>query len=375
MGRHDFAPGEGVRIIGFRHVRRAERGAAALVITLMLGCGSLLGVGAIVVDVGQIYAEREELQSGADAAALAVGKACTVTPSTCAAQAAATAQRYADGNAKDGTSWVPTIYGRATGLLSCPSSSGRLSACQGTAPTTAGYVEVRTVTRRPDGTTLLPSTFARTLAGGSFDGKQVAACARVAWAPPASSPVYALTISTCEWNSMTASGTNLQPNPPAIPPASAESTIRLHGDGATTCAAGSAGWDAPGGFGWLAGANCQTIVGPGGTYAGDSGNGVSWDCFNAMAAYRTNHTVVLIPIYDGVRGTGGNITYHAVGIAAFVITGYNITGAWASSWLTGQQWCSGNTKCIYGYFTGRYLFGNGNTGALSYGVSVLRTVG
>jgi hypothetical protein len=43
-----------------------ERGAAAVVIVLLLGSGTLLGVGALVVDVGRIYVEREQLQSDAD---------------------------------------------------------------------------------------------------------------------------------------------------------------------------------------------------------------------------------------------------------------------------------------------------------------------
>ena len=196
----------------------------------------------------------------------------------------------------------------------------------------------------------------------------------MAWGPPASATVYAMTISTCEWSDMTAGGTNYQPQPPAVPPASAESVIYLHGS-SQTCPAGSAGWDAPGGFGWLDGANCTTTVSPGGSYGGDTGNGISWPCYNTMYYARVNHTVVLIPVYDGVTGNGGSITYHAVGLAAFVITGYNVTGAWAASWLTGQQWCSGSTKCVYGYFVGELLRDTPNLTGSGYGVMAVRTVG
>lgn len=355
-------------------LRRAERGAAAVLVVVLLSCGSLLGLAALTVDVGQLYAEREELQSGADSAALAIAKACTLDPSGCAGQSAAIAQTYADRNAKDGTSTVTTICGRAYGLASCPAPVDGLGACQGTAPATANYVEVRTVTRRPDGSTLLPPTFAGAVMGSGYGGKQVHACARVAWGPPASADVYAMTISTCEWSSMTGDGMNLQAQPPATPPTSAESVIYLHGS-SQTCPAGTSGWDAPGGFGWLDGSNCSTTVSANGTYGGDTGNGISWPCYNAMYQARVNHTVLLIPIYDGVTGNGGSTTYHAVGLAAFVITGYNVTGAWAASWLTGQQWCSGNTKCVYGYFVGKYVLDNPSLTARGYGVMAIKTVG
>src|ERR1043165_3858879 len=59
-----------------RRRRPGERGAVAVTVAILLGGGVLLGFAALVVDVGQLYAEREELQSGADAAALAVAKAC-----------------------------------------------------------------------------------------------------------------------------------------------------------------------------------------------------------------------------------------------------------------------------------------------------------
>ena len=37
---------------------------------------ALIGVGALVIDVGRLYVERRDLQNGADAAALAVAQDC-----------------------------------------------------------------------------------------------------------------------------------------------------------------------------------------------------------------------------------------------------------------------------------------------------------
>jgi len=56
----------------------------ATVLVILLGAGVLLGIGALVIDVGQIYAEREQLQSGADSAAIALAKSCSAAPDACA---------------------------------------------------------------------------------------------------------------------------------------------------------------------------------------------------------------------------------------------------------------------------------------------------
>ena len=51
-----------------------DRGAVLVWVALMLVV--LLGIGALVIDVGALYAERRQLQNGADAAALAVAADC-----------------------------------------------------------------------------------------------------------------------------------------------------------------------------------------------------------------------------------------------------------------------------------------------------------
>ncbi len=56
-----------------------ERGASAVLFGLLLI--PLLGFGGIAVDVGALYAEKAELQNGADAAALEVAIACAKSES------------------------------------------------------------------------------------------------------------------------------------------------------------------------------------------------------------------------------------------------------------------------------------------------------
>ena len=90
---------------------------------------------------------------------------------------------------------------------------------------TGNYVEVRTATQLANGSTLLPSSFARSLLGnGSYQGHRVAACARVAWGPPGTANGFAVTLSTCDWNTMTGGGTSYWPSA-TVPPASAESAL------------------------------------------------------------------------------------------------------------------------------------------------------
>jgi hypothetical protein len=207
-----------------------------------------------------------------------------------------------------------------------------------------------------DGSTLLPPTLARGLAGNSgYTGKTVAACARAAWGAPAQSTGMAVTISSCEWAANTANGTSFAvPPSQGLPPAAMEKTIYLHStSGASTCAAGPSGWDAPGGFGWLTEptGNCQSPISANGTFSGSTGVSASGSCQTALTAARAAHQIAYIPVYDGVQGTGSATTYHMVGMATFVITGYYLSSLSAASWLTGRSPCRGNERCLYGYFT------------------------
>ena len=79
-----------------RQVRRDERGAIGIIVAALLGFGVLTGMGALVVDVGQLYQERAELQNGADAAALGVAKSCAL--GACDPSVAGT---FADANASN----------------------------------------------------------------------------------------------------------------------------------------------------------------------------------------------------------------------------------------------------------------------------------
>ncbi|HET6213928.1 MAG TPA: pilus assembly protein TadG-related protein [Micromonosporaceae bacterium] len=363
--------------------RGRERGGIAAIVSILLAGGVLLGTGALAVDVGKLYVEREELQSGADAAAVAVAEACARSITGCQANAATLAGRYADANAKDQTSAVSAVCGRTGGLPGCPTAAANLTACIGNPPATGAYVEVHTSTKLPDGTTLLPPTLAQTLLGHrGFQGVNVAACARAAWGAPRTGWGLGLTISTCEWQANTSGGTTFAAPPPyppnPLPAATFDMPVKLHANGATTCPAGPSGWDAPGGFGWLNDPDqiCSTLVAVDGTYGGSTGTSSSQACQTRLTQLRDAHEVVLMPVYDGVKGTGAGTTYHLAGMAAFVLTGYHLPSLKEKSWLTGRHYCAGEQWCVYGYFTHALIpAGSGELGGPELGASIVTAIG
>lgn len=172
-----------------RLLRRDDRGAVGVLIALLIGSGVLLGMAALVIDVGQIYQNRAELQNGADAAALAIARQCAL--GTCASGSAlATAATFADSNASaltQGTAGVSAVCG-SDGLGSCSAYIGSgLTDCPAD-PTDdlVNFVDVQTETKLPSGSTLLPPVFGSTLVGNStYDGTTVKACAQAEWQPGA----------------------------------------------------------------------------------------------------------------------------------------------------------------------------------------------
>jgi Flp pilus assembly protein TadG len=78
-----------------RHLRRCERGQAIVVMVLFLA--SLVGLVTLVLDVGSWFRSQRQLQSAADAGALAGAQALPNSPGN----ASALAQQYATQNASD----------------------------------------------------------------------------------------------------------------------------------------------------------------------------------------------------------------------------------------------------------------------------------
>jgi Flp pilus assembly protein TadG len=265
---------------------RSERGASAVMIGILLV--PLLGFVAIAVDVGALYAERAQLQNGADAAALAIARDCQDGVCTDPAGAAA---RFTNDNANDGAANV------LAPIINMADKTVTVSDSTRVAGTNAGAIS---------------HPFARFI---GVDSTTVGATATAQWGSPKSGPVLALALSWCEFQeSLAASGNHV--------------TIRT--DTNKTCKHAPSEEVIPGGFGWLDDADaCVAIINlglnldaDGQLWVGsDAGGDVSKDCKTELESLKG--TTVLVPIYDRVRGTGTNAEYHIFAFAGFTITGWN----------------------------------------------------
>ncbi len=367
-----------------RRLRQDDRGAVAVLVAVLLAGGVLLGAAALVIDVGQIYQNRAELQNGADAGALAVAKTCVL--STCDPTVAAS---YADLNASGltgGTAAVDQICGSGV-LTPCPASAGTITDCQPPQSGIEGYVDVYTSTLTSSGSTALPAVFA-------FGHKTtVQACAQASWGPPAAATVTAVSVAACAWEQATGNGTAYAQSPPA---ASSDQVLPLNGSGGQGCLGGPAGSVTDGDFGWTdsSGGCSQAVSGP--TYGGGIGP-VSSACQNVLQNAWASRAPIYIPVYTSVvadpDGDGDTsiplpndtdddqARYTLDGFAAFVVTGYNLplpnqsSPFFASDWLNQANNCSGSTFCLNGYFTRGLIPSSGTIGGPDLGAVIVRVSG
>jgi len=367
-----------------RLLGRDERGAIGVLVAVLIGGGVLLGMGALAIDVGRLYQNRAELQNGADAAALAVADSCAL--GTCTTSIAG---QYATGNASKLTgnnAAVGLVCGSGTGMAACPGSTGAPYDCPANPSAGTNYVDVHTSTLTASDSTLLPPIFARTLLGnGGYQGTNVKACAQAEWGAPSSATTIAYTISACSWYVYTNNGTTFAQPPPyppnTVPAPSFDHILFEHGSqGSKTTGCPPyqpSGQDAPGNFGWTSDSgNCSTFINNG-SYGGSTGASASGDCKTVIQAAYNNQTVVYLPVYSAISGTGNNVTYTLLGFAAFVITGYHITGSFkAPDWLNSANDCKGNNFCIDGYFTQGLIPSTGGLGGgKGLGASIVKLTG
>ncbi|MGY1741096.1 MULTISPECIES: pilus assembly protein TadG-related protein [unclassified Blastococcus] len=278
-----------------------ERGAAAVLICLLMI--PLLGFGAIAVDVGAVYAERARLQVAADAAALAVAQDCA--RGACG-DMQATADALVAANAGDVDVAPPVLSSNPTSVT-----------VTGSHPTEHWFAPVL-----------------------GYDATQVSASATVTWgAPSAGTARLPLTFSWCEFAQQTGGG---------MPSGTTVRTIRLTKTSGTVDCTGPSRNIVPGGFGYLVTdpGHCRATSAVGGRSYSSTGNTPSSDCDPADFAGLVGRTV-LLPIFDEFGGTGSNAWYHVYGYAAFRITGYALGGQFETS----PRPCTGNDRCIAGYFT------------------------
>lgn len=321
-------------------MNRANDDKGAVTVFIAITIVVLLGFAGLVVDVGAIYHERRQLQNGADAAALAVAEACArgekgCTPGT----AKALAKSYADANAADGHADIAGVD----------------------IDFTARTVTVKTSTLNADRTTTLVPSFASVV---GFDGSTIGATAVAQWGhASALFNFLPLIISWCELQE--AGG---------IP--SAELVIYFHSGNNQNPCRGPAGMDAdgeefmPGGFSWLDTPKkaCEDYMEAETWYNLEPGNTPTPGCSPAYVASLTSKPIPL-PIYDGIRDQGRGGEFHIHGFAYFQITGYNFGGQFKLN-----SPCSGDDRCVSGYFTTGVIF-DGDFGGKDLGIGIVKLIG
>lgn len=292
---------------------RDEHGAVAVMVALLMV--PLIGLAAISIDVAAMWAERAELQNGADAGALAVAQDCAL--GSCGA-AARTAQDLASANDR-------------TGAVGASVAAGADQVSVTTSSTSQHF-------------------FAPVL---GIDSNTLSAQATARWdAVTGGTAELPLALSWCDFQAATGGGT---------PTGSTSATITWPGDPeptslsatdvvplvepAATCA-GPRGGTVSAGYRWLSGARgceAKSSISRGFSSTGDSS--APGGCGAADLAELQGRTVVL-PVFgssDGADLAGG---YDVYGYAAFTITGYDFGGqyAWGSP-------CAGDDRCVQGSFT------------------------
>lgn len=342
-----------------------DEGAVAVIMAILLAGGVLLGMAALVVDVGQIFAEKRQLQNGADAVALAAAQECVKNPATCQpgtsllgnSAIASSLRKYAQDNARGTSDVTCAKVGQCSDstadydrLNRCPSQTGK------------NYVEARTRTLKSNNSTFLPPVFGRAVLGSNYAGTTVTSCAQAGWFGISAAASFKFTLSVCEWEKYTSAG-YADPPPYSSPPPgevkSREQVITYHDVSQLDCRSGP--FLTPGGFGWLApkkGA-CDVVwdlsqsARPG-WLLGEDGAAPADGC--PLALSNNLYTIVYLPVHDQIDTVNGKTWYHIKGFAAFVLTGWaNIQGIKDHPGFAHQTCNANGDKCFFGVFTSALL--------------------
>jgi Flp pilus assembly protein TadG len=189
---------------------RRDRGAVAVILAICVSL-VLLGVAAIALNTGSWYAERAQLQNGADAAALAVAQSCA-SGACLGSYALQTdlAPSKANSNANDNLATVDYVCGGmtsdASGGYATVAAMDGLTPCSDSVPSwtstgcppppdtaNTGFVNVHTSTKTSSSDTI-------PIIGG-LNGKpeHIKTCAQASWGFPGKGTVAPFTLSQCEY--------------------------------------------------------------------------------------------------------------------------------------------------------------------------------
>lgn len=286
---------------------RSERGASAMLFGLLLI--PLLGFGGIAVDVAALYAEKAQLQNGADAVALEIAIACGKDEAGTGC-AAVDPGGLAGGNAIDGVAVIGDVdIDRVVDEVRVTTNSEDLGVRHPLAAMIPGIGETTVVT----------------------------AIGAAEWGIPVRGTTLALAIGYCEFL-----------DSPPMEGVATPTKILIEYE--TVTRHSCPGAFAPGGFGWLPSPDCAAEIDiedpwvlsePG---SSPSGSG----CTDTYMATLLGETI-FVPIYDEFRGTGRGAEFHISQFAAFKLTGFKVSGGSAYT-DPGAPRCVGSCRGLQGYF-------------------------
>jgi Flp pilus assembly protein TadG len=302
-----------------------ERGGIAVIVAFLMVV--MLGFAALAIDVAKLYAERAQLQNGADAAALMMAQKCAKNDADteCSATSPLAAD-LANKNAVDGLSNVKSIA---------------LDKTNRTATITTGAKESGASTNS------VSLFFAGVL---GISSAEVNASSSVRWGSPVEGTiVFPLAFSICQVSGMVDGSAQLLQN--------------FSADANPDCPLGPAGKTVPGGFGWIlqASGQCGGLVNLAISQSGgETGNDGPSNCDAILNGWASNlaagkQIIVLLPVYDDVTGTGAGANYHLNSFAAFSVQGWAFSGADKLPMVynnapTPSLKCQGNCRGIIGKF-------------------------
>lgn len=321
-----------------------DEGAVAVVVGVLMVVVMLFM--AVVIDVGAVYAERRQLQNGADAAALAVARNCAVSrvvgPCVASAENVRTARQLMDANANDGAAELADLR-----IVEFKSSTEDVFS-----------VTVEGSTEQADGSTGIPHSFASIV---GVDDTTVAAEATAVWGAPSKGIVQLpLALPTCAFKTAT-----LPPTEIAIP----YKDIAKAGG-----CKNRNGFAMPGNFGWLEtpdSSTCAVLVDTDVAQTpGTTGNSFpKGACADDLQAIK--NAVIMLPVYDVSGGNGSKGWYQIYGFAAFQVTGYRFTSGLSWNANTAPALSSFGIK---GYFTKFVSLDHFTLGGVDMGFTAIKLV-
>ena len=307
-----------------------ERGAAGVLVAVMMLV--LIGAGAIAVDMGQIYAERAQLQNAADAGAMAAAQQCHRAGACTESQAKAWAAELSGANSNDGATTVDSVD------LSVPN-------------------QVTVVTSTLNG----GAGFLTNLFAGALNAPlvKVRAGATAAFSPPGGATAFPLAFSDCAYD---------------LSGAMVSGAVQLiqYKPGRGSCTSTS-GHVIPGGFGWLDqnSGTCKAKTNASGNADSDPGADYAAECNPILTSWKNTILAggtaeATFPVYDNAGGTGKNGWLHIRGYATFNMLGWKFSGNGDPEVFRADT-CDKNCRGIIGQFV-RFesidsLTGAGGTGA------------